>query len=75
MGQRHSSALLLVNRNAQAVAVSCTFVDGLVQEYYTLAGIPGGPAYYPKSIAILPGRLPSSAGKPTSSRWTPSRRP
>ena len=52
-GGNTTVSVIMVNRNAVVTAVDCTFVDGLVAE----VGAPGFPAYYPQSLALLPGEI------------------
>lgn len=48
-----NGVIYMTNRTDEAVAVSCTLVDGVVAD----AGIPNLPAYYPQDIALLPGQF------------------
>lgn len=47
----NNGVIILTNRNDEAVIVSCTLVDGVVAEI----GIPDLPAFYPQTVAALPG--------------------
>lgn len=46
-----NGVVIVTNRNAEAVIVSCTLVDGVIAEI----GIPDLPAFYPQTVAALPG--------------------